>query len=194
MHKEVKENNSRMWTKLHLTNNARTNFLPFNDSVGEHVSAHHAIAHHPKLVTTWIGPMHIVDTKSHLVFVVEDLHRFKKLFGHAQRHTLPSAKRVSYHWKIVTATSWISSRIYSVSRYTFWCTCKGWRISNSSLIVSMEQYRRLYIRTVQQLERTSRDGKILLHSTGRSSVKNIIVRSFCNRRIPFLYILWGAVT
>lgn len=85
MYKHVCHSILRMRTKWKQTHNARTNVLPFHFSVGDYVMVHPANVHHSKLASGWIGPMHILDTDSDLVFVVEDLHKFKLPVVHAQQ-------------------------------------------------------------------------------------------------------------
>lgn len=85
MHKELSANSQGMGTKSQKIHNANKNFVPFNSRIGDYVIMHPANAQHRELNTGWIGPVRIVEAKSDLLFVVEDLHKSKYFTVHAQR-------------------------------------------------------------------------------------------------------------
>lgn len=74
MHKEV-SNNQKMWTKVQQVPNTKASVLPFNFHIGGYVLVRPAFSHDQTLYTGWIEPMRIIEAKSDLVFVVDDLQK-----------------------------------------------------------------------------------------------------------------------
>lgn len=85
MHKDVVESSSKQRTRAQKIHNARTSVTPLNIAVGDYVMIRaHARKEH-KLQTKWRGPMLVKETKSPLLFVVEDITNAQHLTVHAQR-------------------------------------------------------------------------------------------------------------
>lgn len=73
VYKEVSKRNRMNRTRAQKWQNAKTNVLPLNITVGDYVMIRtHAKREH-KLQFRWRGPMLVKDAKSSLVFIVQDL-------------------------------------------------------------------------------------------------------------------------
>lgn len=85
MHKDVSKGNTQVRTRAQQIHNARTKVLPLNIYVGDFVMVRVSTKRGHKLETKWKGPMRVVETKSSLLFVVEDINSSHRITAHAQR-------------------------------------------------------------------------------------------------------------
>lgn len=65
-------------------NNAKTNVLPLNITVGDYIMTRNHAKREHKLKSHWCGPMPAKEAKSSLVFFVEDLIDAKQVTVHTQ--------------------------------------------------------------------------------------------------------------
>lgn len=71
MHEKVSNNNTRMRNKAQRSHNSKTNVMPNNFHVVDHVMIRPTSARRSNLRTGWTGPMRITRPKSELVFEME---------------------------------------------------------------------------------------------------------------------------
>lgn len=79
MHKELRNINHKVRTKVQLIHNAKTHVVLFNFLVVGYVMVHPANLHYPKLNTGWIERMRNIKATSDLVFEVENLHKCRSV-------------------------------------------------------------------------------------------------------------------
>lgn len=77
--------NEQVRARARQKHNAKTKVLPLNINIGDFVMVRVNAKRGHKLQTKWKGPMQVTETKSHLLFVVEDINRQYKMIAHAQR-------------------------------------------------------------------------------------------------------------
>lgn len=85
MHKEVFKRNQTRRTRAQLIHNAKTNVLPLNIDIGDYVMVRVSVKGNHKLQSKWKGPMRVIEARSDLVFVLEDINDARTLTAHAQR-------------------------------------------------------------------------------------------------------------
>lgn len=85
IHKEVAANCQNERTKAQRLHNARTGVMPVMWKIGEYVLVRRNKLPKHKHSSEWIAPMRIVNSKSALVFAVENFLRTEKQTVHAQR-------------------------------------------------------------------------------------------------------------
>lgn len=84
MHKDVSMENIQVCTRTQQVHNVRTKVLPLNICAGDFGMVRVRVKRGYKLETKWKGPMCIVEPKSSLIFVVENINSSRQFTVHAQ--------------------------------------------------------------------------------------------------------------
>ena len=88
MHKDVRERTSAVRKEQIERHNEKTNVRSVNFSIGDFVLARNGQSTSHKLATKWYGPLRVIESKSNLVYVVEDIVKKKLETIHASRMIL----------------------------------------------------------------------------------------------------------
>lgn len=89
VHKTVSAGNTRRRTQAQKIHNARTNVTPITLHIDDYVMVRTDVQRKHKVQSIWRGPMRVIESKSDLVFKVEDIIN-------AEQHTVHAQRIVSY--------------------------------------------------------------------------------------------------
>lgn len=83
-HKDVSNRNDRLPTQTQQVHNSRTKVIPLNINIGDFVTVRVGAKRIHKLENKWKGHIGVVETKSVLIFVIEDVNTSDRITAHAQ--------------------------------------------------------------------------------------------------------------